>query len=316
MVENNSGQITIIPDNNQVNLQDVNQTITVTDNISNTIINVIQPTTQVVQVLTGPIGPTGTLPTSGSLNLTGSISVSGSITANNFIGGVFSGSFVGSIPGTASYALQALSSSYASTASYIKNAQTASYVLNAVSASYSTTSSYSLISLSSSYALTSSYSNNSTTSSYALNATSASYALTASYWSGSILNTTSASYALTSSYSTNFTVANTLIINETLTDFAKITSTISGSNNLFTQAIGSYTSAFGKYTLFKGANSRAGEFMTSINGTTTKFTDISTADIGNTTDVGFSSSIATGNIKIDVLTASSGWTVKMLVTYL
>ena len=32
MADNNCGQTTIIPDNNQVNLQDVNRTITVTDN--------------------------------------------------------------------------------------------------------------------------------------------------------------------------------------------------------------------------------------------------------------------------------------------
>jgi len=106
MIDNNYGQTIIIPDNNQVNLQDVNQTITVVDNNNSTIIDVTQPITQVVQVLTGPIGAPGApgvLPTSGSLNLTGSINVSGSITANNFYGDLF---------GTASYAL---------TASYVLN---------------------------------------------------------------------------------------------------------------------------------------------------------------------------------------------------
>jgi hypothetical protein len=106
MADNNCGQTTIIPDNNQVNLQDVNRTITVTDNNCCTTVDVTQPITQVVQVLTGPIGATGAagvLPTSGSLNLTGSINVSGSVTANNFYGDLF---------GTASYAL---------TASYVLN---------------------------------------------------------------------------------------------------------------------------------------------------------------------------------------------------
>ena len=106
MADNNCGQTTIIPDNNQVNLQDVNRTITVTDNNCCTTVDVTQPITQVVQVLTGPIGATGAagvLPTSGSLNLTGSINVSGSITANNFYGDLF---------GTASFSL---------TASYVLN---------------------------------------------------------------------------------------------------------------------------------------------------------------------------------------------------
>jgi hypothetical protein len=106
MADNNCGQTTIIPDNNQVNLQDVNRTITVTDNNCCTTIDVTQPITQVVQVLTGPVGATGApgvLPDSGSLNLTGSINVSGSVTANSFYGDLF---------GTASFAL---------TASYVLN---------------------------------------------------------------------------------------------------------------------------------------------------------------------------------------------------
>jgi hypothetical protein len=226
MIENNSGQITIIPDNNQVNFQDINQTITVTDNISNTVIDVIQPTTQVVQVLTGPMGApgaSGALPTSGSLNLTGSINVSGSVSANNFNGGTFSGSFIGLFTGsftgslqgtsswaqtalvalssqtasyvqsssyaeTASYASQALSSSYALTASYVQNAQTASYVLNAVSSSFATTASYIQTA---SYAISSSYA---ITASHALN-----IPVTASY----ALQALSSSYALTASYASN-----------------------------------------------------------------------------------------------------------------
>ena len=102
----------------------------------------------------------------------------------------------------------------------------------------------------------------------------------------------------------------------TLTDFAKVTSTIVGSNNLFQQATSSYTSAYGKYTTYKGANSRAGEFVTSWNGTTTSYYDNSTVDIGTTTDVSFTSSIVTGQIQINAETITSGWTVKMLVTYL
>lgn len=100
MADNNCGQTTIIPDNNQVSLQDVNQIITVTDNNCCTTIDVTQPITQVVQVLTGPMGAAGapgTLPESGSLNLTGSIDVSGSISSDLFIGGVFSGSFIGPV---------------------------------------------------------------------------------------------------------------------------------------------------------------------------------------------------------------------------
>jgi hypothetical protein len=120
----------------------------------------------------------------------------------------------------------------------------------------------------------------------------------------------------TASYATNFTVAQTLILDETLIDFAKVNSTVVGSNNLFQQATGSYTSAHGKYTLYKGANARAGEFVTVWNGTTVTYYDNATTDIGNTSDITFQSAIITSQIQINAIAASSGWTVKMLVTYL
>jgi hypothetical protein len=53
--------------------------------------------------------------------------------------GSFSGSFTGSLLGTASFATSA---SFALTASYVQTAQTSSYVLNAVSSSYALTASY------------------------------------------------------------------------------------------------------------------------------------------------------------------------------
>ncbi len=68
------------------------------------------------------------------------------------------------------------------------------------------------------------------------------------YQTTSSLNVTSASYAATSSYATNFTIQNQLIFDQTLTDYASVASSVAGSNNLFTQATGSYTSAFFKYT--------------------------------------------------------------------
>lgn len=129
-------------------------------------------------------------------------------------------------------------------------------------------------------------------------------------------SSTFAGTAATASYSANFIVANTLTLDETLTDFAKINSTIVGANNLLQQATGSYTSAHGKYTLYKGTNARAGEFVTVWNGTSTTYFDNATTDIGNTSDITFQSSIVTSQIQINTVAVSSGWTVKMLVTYL
>ena len=122
--------------------------------------------------------------------------------------------------------------------------------------------------------------------------------------------------ALTASHAVNFTIEQKLTLDETLIDFAKKDSTIVGSNNLFQQATGSYTSAHGKYTLYKGANARAGEFVTVWNGTSVTYYDNATTDIGNTTDITFLSAIVTSQIQINAVAASSGWTVKMLTTYL
>ena len=133
----------------------------------------------------------------------------------------------------------------------------------------------------------------------------ASYATTA----GTAIN------AVNAQSGSNFVVTTTLVIDETLTDFAKVNSTIVGSNNLFQQATGSWTSAHGRYTLYKGANARAGEFRTVWNGTSTTYTDVSTTDVGSTADLSFISAIVTSQLQLNAVAASSGWTVKMLVTY-
>lgn len=122
--------------------------------------------------------------------------------------------------------------------------------------------------------------------------------------------------ASTSSYSTNFKVAQTLIIDETLTDFSTYTSTIVGSNNMFQQVTGSYRSAHCKYNLYKTTNARAGEFVVTWNGTNVVYYDNSTTDIGLTSDVTFSSEIITSQLQINAVTLSSGWTVKMLATFI
>jgi hypothetical protein len=126
----------------------------------------------------------------------------------------------------------------------------------------------------------------------------------------------SASYATTSSYSRNLIVAGTLTFDVTLTDYAAIASTIVGSNNLFTQPTSSYTSGFFKYTVKNGTNARTGEVMAVWNGTSVEYTDMSTRDLGNTADVTFAASIVTGNLQFNVTTATSGWNIKTLATYI
>jgi hypothetical protein len=254
---------------------------------------------------------------------------------------------------TASYVLQAVSASFASTASSADNftvrstltAQTlvvqtitssidyvtgstrfGSLITNthlftgsvSITGSLGVTGSINATDFTGSLLGTSSWATNAVTSSYILNAVSASYASvsqtanTASY----VLNAVSASYARTSSYSDNFTVSTTLIIDGTMTDYSLINSSIVGANNLFTQATGSYTSAFFKYTAASASNARSGEVMVVWNGANTQYTDFSTVDIGTTTAVTSSATIVTGQVQFNIQTNSSGWKIKSLATYI
>jgi hypothetical protein len=126
----------------------------------------------------------------------------------------------------------------------------------------------------------------------------------------------SSSYAVTSSYSRNLIVDGTLTFDATLNDYASVASSIVGSNNLFTQPTSSYTSGFFKYTVRNGTNARTGEVMAVWNGTSVEYTDMSTRDLGNTADVTFAASIVTGNLQFNATTATSGWNIKTLATYI
>jgi len=118
--------------------------------------------------------------------------------------------------------------------------------------------------------------------------------------------------AETASYAQTFT------IQDTLTDYLKIASTSAGlSNPIFAKPTGSFTSAFCRYTTSNGTNARAGEFVTVWNGSTLRYYDNATTDIGDTSAIIFISTIVAGEIKILTgPTTPSGWQVKMLATFM
>jgi hypothetical protein len=120
----------------------------------------------------------------------------------------------------------------------------------------------------------------------------------------------SSSFAFTASYSDQFNIG------QTQTQYATVTSSINGSNTVFTQATGSYTSAFFKYTVTSGSNARSGEIMSVWNGTTTAFTDNSTTDIGTTTDVTSSVAISGTNVQLNMQTNTEGWRIKSIATFM
>jgi hypothetical protein len=136
--------------------------------------------------------------------------------------------------------------------------------------------------------------------------------------SGSV-NVATASYAInatTASYAYNFNVANQLTIDQTLTDYHTVPSSIVGSNNMFTRVTGSYSSAFFKYSVTKGSNSRAGEVIAAWAGGTLQFTDNSTLDVGDTSGVVASAILSSNSVQFNLSTADSAWTLKTLATFM
>jgi hypothetical protein len=129
-------------------------------------------------------------------------------------------------------------------------------------------------------------------------------------------NAASASYAETASFSNNFIVGNTLTIDQTLTDYHVVPSSAAGENNMFNRATGSYSSGFFKYTVANGSNARTGEVMAVWAGGAIQFTDNSTLDIGDTSGVVASAVIAASSIQFNLTTATSGWRLKSLATFM
>ena len=136
--------------------------------------------------------------------------------------------------------------------------------------------------------------------------------------SGSVwINSTqlTGSYGLTGSLTVTQNIsASSVSIQSTITSYTSST-TVAGINTLFIQATSSYNSAFGKYTVLSGSNARAGEFVTVWNSGSITYYDNSTTDIGSTANITFSSSFSGANILLQA-TASAGWTIKMLTTFI
>ena len=212
---------------------------------------------------------------------------------------------------------------------YSKSVISKILVGNAVSASYAITASYALNATKGNGSFTGSFSG-----SFIGNLNG-----TASYVTGSIFTSTnpalSSSYALTASYALNggggggpafpytgnaqitgsLSITGSFYLSQSLTYFSSIDSTTVGDNNISILNTGSYTSAFGKYTLYSSSNARAGEFTTVWNGGTVRYFDNSTTDIGDTSTIMFYSIISSGQIYI-IANGGTGWTVKMLTTFI
>ena len=83
-----------------------------------------------------------------------------------------------------------------------------------------------------------------------------------------------------------------------------------------TDATGSYISAFYNYALTSGSNSRAGQIIAIWNGGSIQHTEVTTQDIGNTSNVYLTASLSGANVLLTTVLPTSGWTIKSVVNLL
>jgi len=275
--------------------------------------------------------------------VTGDITAKYNISASAFYGTAsqaisssyaLSASYAANVPATASYALQALSSSYALTASFASafadqgypftqspgsntwninhNLNTLTPLVDVYDSTYNQLIPASVTSIDANntritfstaqagFAIISKGSGISSQS-----AISASFATTASY----ALTAASASLAATASHADVFTIGGSQMM------YSNTPSTSAGNNGIFATSTGSFAGAFYQYTLYSGSNARSENANVVWTSTTSSYTNYSTIDVGNTSGVVGSVVITGGQVQLNILTPTAGWTVRAVATF-
>lgn len=256
----------------------------------------------------------------GTGRYTNNLTVTGSVTATTgFTGSLFGTASWAQNSLTASYALNvsgtianAVSASYAFTASSAissSQAQTASYVLNAISSSYAYTASSAISAFTASSAISSSLSISSSYAFTASSAVSSSYALTASY----VANASSFPYTGSAVISGSLLVTGSASIQSLNIGASQFNNTSSvtsaGTTIVSVLPTSSYTSCFYNYTITSGSNARSGQVMSVWNGSTVRYLEVTTMDIGNTATASFAVALSGANVQLSFSSPGS-WAVK------
>ena len=121
----------------------------------------------------------------------------------------------------------------------------------------------------------------------------------------------------------NASTATTAYTASTLTDYplditrSVVISTANTNYVLLRRSITALTSAFYEYSVTSASNARAGRVMSIWTGTANEYTDTSTGDIGNTTDLYVFTEITGGNVQLVAYSSGSTlWNVTARGTYL
>ena len=105
----------------------------------------------------------------------------------------------------------------------------------------------------------------------------------------------------------NVEITNALLSNQENTDVDTGTETVANV------AIATYTAAFFDFVIKKTTNVRSGTVYACHDGTNVEFTETSTQDLGDTSDVTLSVDISGGNMRLLATVTSDDWSVKSLI---
>ena len=153
------------------------------------------------------------------------------------------------------------------------------------------------------------------TASWAQNSITASYALTASYVANASSFPFTGSAVITGSLEVTGSTS-LQVLNVRASQFNNTSSiTVAGTTIVSSIVTGSFTSAFYNYTIASASNARSGQVMSVWNGTTIRYTEVTTTDVGNTATASFAVAISGPNVNLS-LTAPGVWTVKSIANLL
>jgi hypothetical protein len=91
--------------------------------------------------------------------------------------------------------------------------------------------------------------------------------------------------------------------------------TPAGAIIVSSNATGSFNSAFYNYSISSGSNARAGQIISVWSGSTIRYTEVTTTDIGNTNSALFAVGISGANVQLQ-FTSSGVWSVRSIVNLL
>ena len=109
------------------------------------------------------------------------------------------------------------------------------------------------------------------------------------------------------------TITGNLVIGDKLLSSQNNTDVDTGTETVASVAIATYDAAFFDFVVKNGTNLRAGTVFAVHDGTNVEFTETSTQDLGDTSDVDLTVDINSGNLRLLATTTSDNWSVKAFV---